>query len=67
MTDPCIDASSHKKAPTWIVGAAMKRMEKLLLDSKSFFLKYHTLNILIVFFFLHGFYSGYSVFRFINL
>jgi hypothetical protein len=29
-----------KKAPTIVVGAAMKRMEKLLLDSKSFFLKY---------------------------
>jgi len=27
-------------------GAAMKRMEKLLLDSKSFFLKYYTLSIL---------------------
>ena len=26
-----------KKAPTMNVGAAMKRMEKLLLDSKSFF------------------------------
>jgi len=45
--------SMRKKAPPEKSGAAMKRMEKLLLDSKSFFLKYHTLSILIVFFFLH--------------
>ena len=27
---------SHKKSPETSLGAAMKRMEKLLLDSKSF-------------------------------
>ena len=38
---------SNAKAPTMIVGAAMKRMENLLLDSKSFFVEQCALNIFI--------------------
>jgi len=35
---------NNAKAPDEESGAGMKRMEKLLLDSKSFFIKYYTLK-----------------------